>query len=321
MTDKASYIKRNKLKTAFGPQRTFAPIYTGGKVALTQDGLHAYTTLDEDILLTETMSGQELGRVQGDSPVSTFALTPQLSTETGTLIVARKSLQLQWYSVPFADSNASASKTVHRAHDAPIITMSADPSSHIYATGAADGIVKVWSIEGGFCTHVFKGHGGVISAFAWDLSIPNDARLVSGADDCRIRVWNLKNRKCEAILEGHVSVVRGLAVTEDGSTLVSAGRDQVVNIWPLKRNPAKTSGHQPKNTFPVLETVEACGLLEVPVANPSSKGKGKQREETHTAIFTAGDKGQLRLWSLATGHLLAAEHSTSAKPVEIVDAL
>jgi U3 small nucleolar RNA-associated protein 13 len=72
--------------------------------------------------------------------------------------------------------------------------MDIDRTSSLVATGSADGTVKVWDIAGGFCTHNFKGHGGVISAV---LFHPDQAKawLYSGADDCTVRVWDLKTRK------------------------------------------------------------------------------------------------------------------------------
>jgi len=41
--------------------------------------------------------------------------------------------------------------------------MAVDPSGGLLATGGADRKVLVWDVDGGFCTHYFKGHGGVVS--------------------------------------------------------------------------------------------------------------------------------------------------------------
>src|SRR5205807_8305287 len=110
------------------------------------------------------------------------------------------------------------------------------------------GLVKVWDIKGGFVTHNLRGHGGVISAMKFyrpENVVRNETkgrksrnrttdseairwRLATGADDAIVRVWDLETSKCVAALESHVSVVRGLDWSQDGRTLVSGSRDQVV---------------------------------------------------------------------------------------------
>lgn len=41
--------------------------------------------------------------------------------------------------------------------------MAVDASGGLLATASADRRVLVWDTEGGFCTHAFKGHTGVVS--------------------------------------------------------------------------------------------------------------------------------------------------------------
>jgi U3 small nucleolar RNA-associated protein 13 len=82
----------------------------------------------------------------------------------------------------------------YKAHDAPVIVMDIDRTSTLVATGSADSTVKVWDIDKGYCTHNFRGHGGVVSAVKFHPS-KDRWTLVSGADDCQIRVWDLKSSK------------------------------------------------------------------------------------------------------------------------------
>ena len=59
------------------------------------------------------------------------------------------------------------SRTIPRAHDAPIHVCKFEPTSTLLASGSADGIVKVWDVRRGYATHAFRGHGGVVSALAF----------------------------------------------------------------------------------------------------------------------------------------------------------
>jgi WD40 repeat protein len=58
----------------------------------------------------------------------------------------------------------------------------------------------------------------------------------------KVRKFGLwSNCSCLAVLENHFSVVRGLDFSIDGETMVSAGRDQVVNFWDMKTFKLKSS--------------------------------------------------------------------------------
>lgn len=69
-------------------------------------------------------------------------------------------------------------------------------------------------------------------AFSFTFVISLTFQLFSGSDDATVRVWNLnseterKSKKCLAVLEKHFSTVTSLAVSDNGWTLLSAGRDK-----------------------------------------------------------------------------------------------
>lgn len=56
-----------EFKTTFEPSRVIQPIYTGGSVALSQDGRMLATCLGEEALLTDLNTGSQLARIEGVS--------------------------------------------------------------------------------------------------------------------------------------------------------------------------------------------------------------------------------------------------------------
>ncbi|CAA7264845.1 unnamed protein product [Cyclocybe aegerita] len=316
---------RPKLKTAFRKARTIAPLYTSGAVAITADGSRLVTCVAEDILLTHVESGVEICRFVGDTQIiNSLCITPSSSH----VIVFTSSLSLRIYELPKSvdplQKRIPPIRVVGRAHEAPVHVCTVDPTSTYLASGSADGVVKVWDILRGYVTHVFKGHGGVVSALAFNY--PQDTssvmqtrtmHLITASVDTRIRIFNLTEGastssgggKPEAILEGHVSVPRGLDVSEDGRWLVSGGRDSVVLIWDLLSKPSTTKGKKTgrtisstptlMKTIPILERVEALGILRSDVSFGESKG-----DISKLRFYTGGEKGVVKVWGAKKGEVL-----------------
>ena len=53
------------VRTTFEPIRVIQPIYTGGSVALSEDGKILATCLGEEALLTRLETGEHLSRIEG----------------------------------------------------------------------------------------------------------------------------------------------------------------------------------------------------------------------------------------------------------------
>lgn len=255
-----------------------------------------------------------------------------ISPSASHLILFTSALALRIYELPKDNTPISRHiqpiRVVSRAHDAPVHVCRTDPTSTYLASGSADGVVKVWDIVRGYVTHVLKGHGGVVSALAFDYPFDPSSvgrerrmRLVTGCVDTKIRIFDLSAAasrsgaaaKPEAVLEGHVSVPRGLDVSRDGKWLVSGGRDSVVLVWDISAkasDPAAPKSSKAKGkekdgapqlikTIPVLERVEAVGLLrqDDDLAGASSANAKLQ-------IYTGGEKGVVKVWDARKGSVL-----------------
>ena len=67
-----------ELKTTFDPTRVIEPIYTGGSVALSQDGRILASSLGEETLLSDLATGEHLARIEGVSPANHHHTHPSL---------------------------------------------------------------------------------------------------------------------------------------------------------------------------------------------------------------------------------------------------
>ncbi|KAL9628493.1 MAG: hypothetical protein Q9164_007254, partial [Protoblastenia rupestris] len=260
---------RISIKTTFEPAKTIEPIYTGGDVSLDRSGRLLATCVEEDVLILDIQTGERVFRVENDGEaITSLALSPSASH----LVVCSRSLSMRVYSLN--NQKPELQRTL-KPHTTPVITSAIDATGTLLATGGADGTVKVWDIKGGFATHTFHGHGGVISALSFfqstsePTSRPQGKRksieadhastdaptffLASGGDDGKIMIWNLHTRKSIASLHSHVSVVKSLDFSKQQQTLLSAGRDKTIILWDSK-------SWKPRKVIPVLEVVEAAGF-------------------------------------------------------------
>ncbi|KIK99464.1 hypothetical protein PAXRUDRAFT_822701 [Paxillus rubicundulus Ve08.2h10] len=323
--------QRPKARTIYKKSRTIAPLHTSGSVAVSLDGSRIVTCVAEEALFTEISSGQLLCRFSCDNEsITSLCLTPSASH----LVIFTVAPSLRVYEIPETLSGQviRPSRVIARAHDAPVHVCTIDPTSTYLASGSADGIVKVWDISTAHITHVFRGHGGAVSAlkfnFPRDPSIVTSERtlqLVTASVDTHIRLFDLMatSRNDQgalrpiAVLEGHVSVPRGLDVTPDGKWLISGGRDSVIVLWDMSssgdrsvskgRGKSKTVTPTMSKTIPVMERVEAVGFV-----NPNVSDFTSETSKFH--FFTAGDKGVIRIWDSREGsviHSLATGSGTA----------
>jgi len=294
-------------KTTFEAAKTLQPIYTGGEISGNLDGTLIATCVDEDVLVVSSATATVLCRIEGDGePVTSLCLAP----DSSHVVVCSRSLSLRIYTLTkSADSDLivfSLNRTL-KPHTTPVVSSAVDATSSLLATGGADGSVKVWDIRGGYASHTFHGHGGVISALNFfekksstqvsregtesgrkrklrdsdrnDLQAPpsNTIYLASGSEDGKIRIWDLASRKSIASLDSHVSVIRSIRFSAAQDILLSASRDRTIILW-------NSMVWKQQKVIPALEVLETAGLL----------GNGQ-------FCYAGGENGALRIWSTSTG--------------------
>lgn len=268
-----------ELSTYFEPSKVYKPFHTSGAGSLSKNGLLVTISNEDHVAITNIHSGDRIGE---ELPVEDTITSVEISPDGNHVVACSRNAMIIIYERVTEESGYTVKKKISKAHGGgtPVIVCKIDPTSSLLATGGAEGGVKVWDLRGGYVTHSFTGHGGVISALAFHVE-GNNWKLASGSEDCKIRIWDLVKSKSNAILDGgHVSVIRGLEFNEDGTYLLSAGRDKVVNIW---------EGKTLKKTIPVLESIEVVGY-----------------HHHDDVIYTAGEQGLVKLWDVKSGEMIVS---------------
>ncbi|TVU15947.1 hypothetical protein EJB05_39491 [Eragrostis curvula] len=191
-----------------------------------------------------------------------------------------------------------------KGHDGPIMAMACHASGGLLATAGADKKVCVWDVDGGFCTHFFRGHTGVVTTVMFHKD-PKRLLLFSGSEDGTVRVWNLDNKKCIAVLKEHFSTITSLSLSEDGQTLISAGRDKVVNVWDIRK-------YSSKKTIPTYEMIEAVSFIGLDSEFLACLGikPANMHGKTDGYFLTVGERGIVRIWSLESAVCIFEQQSS-----------
>eukprot|EP00731_Ephydatia_muelleri_P022653 Em0015g236a len=273
------------LKTNYKAEAKIEAFYTGGRVEFSGDDSHMFCTCGSAVQILTTEDGHvERTIAEEEDQVTSLAV----SGDSQIVVVAWRSLLLKQYEWQKGTCTRS-----WKGHIGPVMSMAFDSTSTLLATGATDSVIKVWDCIKNYCTHNLRGSVGVVSLVQFHPD-PSQLKMFSCSMDCAIRVWDLQKSCCIHLLSGHVSAVTSFGFSPDGHTLLSGGRDKVILVWDL------TTGRN-KGTVTVFEGIE--GMVVIP--NDARQNiKGLAASPGDIVVATAGDKGLIRLWSVASGQVL-----------------
>ncbi|WOG96997.1 hypothetical protein DCAR_0416336 [Daucus carota subsp. sativus] len=265
--------------------KSLEQFYSGGPYSVSPDGSFIACACDETIKIINSSDASVKSTIESDS-TSVTALC--ISPNANFLFSSSHSRQIRVWDLSTLQCLRS-----WKGHEGPISGMACDASGGLLATAGNDGKVMVWDVDGGFCTHYFKGHTMVVSTVMFH-SDPSKLLLFSGSEDTTARIWDLTTKKCIASLQKHQSAVTSIGLSEDGWTLLTAGRDKLVYLWDLHDYSFKSSVvvHESVEAICVIHSSSPfalCLASYVQVLEKQRKGKGIQ-------FITVGERGIVRIW-------------------------
>ncbi|EDV25613.1 uncharacterized protein TRIADDRAFT_23688, partial [Trichoplax adhaerens] len=251
------------------------PIFTGGTLQFSSSAQHIFCTFGTKVQVVDIKTGAVTTSFDEDEDIITcLAVTPD---DKWLLTCSQNLLLRQWNW-----QEKSCTRAWKSAHVGPVVAMEFDASSTLLATGSSDSTIKIWDISSNYYTHNLKGSQGVVNTISFHPD-PAILHLFSAADDYKIRQWDLKSSKCIRIFEGHYSSISSLAFSHDGKTLLSGGRDNVVNLWDI-------ASKSLLKTIPTFEIVESVVVLPSDINFPGKESNNSMH------YITVGNKGVIRIW-------------------------
>ncbi|PNH34054.1 hypothetical protein BJF96_g2444 [Verticillium dahliae] len=152
-----------------------------------------------------------------------------------------------------------------------------------------DAKIKIYDVTEGTLVNVLVGHGGDINDMV--TSPINPLVIATASDDTTIRIWSLdpdhKDMPCRCILggEGHQWSLLTLAFHDSGRYMLSAGHDQIVNLWTLPDLPAGTIQQPLEVHYPHFSTNEVhSGVVDWYVGPSTDETKADLAASPSSAI-------------------------------------
>ncbi|KAF5320246.1 hypothetical protein D9611_011284 [Ephemerocybe angulata] len=109
-----------------------------------------------------------------------------------------------------------------------VIAVAVSGDGRVIASGADDGLVRLWDASTGKAMSVLEGHKDWVRSVAFSR---DGTRIVSGSDDKTVRVWDASTGMVLKVLEGHRQRVYSIAICRDGTRILSGSEDKTVRVW------------------------------------------------------------------------------------------
>lgn len=194
----------------------------------------------------------------------------------------------------------------------------------LFATGADDGLVRVFNYTTHQLLFTLVGHVDYVRQVAFHQEIP---WLVSCSDDQTIRIWNWQSRQQIACITGHSHYVMSVAFfakasQETGSSsadsmtdwLASGSLDQTVRVWDLssiRKKHASSSNSRSKDDAAIDFFGHPDGQVLMVLEHDRGVNWVAWHPQRSGILLSASDDRTVRLWNTPKLHSTVSLGSTS----------
>ncbi len=116
--------------------------------------------------------------------------------------------------------------------DVPAVeTLAFSRDGSMLATGASDGVVRIWDTRSGALIRRMKGTLRYVRKVVFG---PFDQYLFACGADGTVKTWEVRTGRLKDKLEAHDDIALSIALNPDADMMASAGRDGKLMIWQRK---------------------------------------------------------------------------------------
>ncbi|XP_009598019.1 uncharacterized protein [Nicotiana tomentosiformis] len=212
------------------------------------------------------------------------------------------SIRLASYAIAKPSTMVQKMQTIKklRGHRDAVYCAIFDRSGRYVITGSDDRLVKIWSMETGFCLASCRGHEGDIT----DLAVSsNNALVASASNDYSIRVWRLPDGLPISVLRGHTGAVTAIAFTPRPSSvyqLLSSSDDGTCRIWDARYSQCVPRVYSPRPKDNVSVKSSATAITNIQSSSNTSHNHQILccAYNANGTVFVTGSSDTLaRVWS------------------------